>query len=481
MNLNDEKTSVKKTNPINPIILFQSNIINNISNYIYVTKGDYHTNPLLVGISTSFDTSQNTTSPKFLIDYAKIKIPKGVRRTIEREIPKALLDKISLDRNKSIELCLLVASFLMPSLYKDEWITLSSKKLDELTKTNKDNTWIYTHILNVLKYSSERVKPIIIVKTDSQGKEIYRINHKSKQFKLNDCFHGKGFEVYTIKNEPLLIVKKQEHLIKLNNALQNIIGNNLIQLCSRITLPTNKEIIAHAKRLIKEGYRTKKGKVLKFLNNRKREKIKDYKNISFVEMGITKFHFLIDEGFKIPIPSFKKAGGRVYDAFNTMNSWIRSLIKIDGEETIEKDFKALHPNLIMAIYGGKIKYITHEKIAQTLNVDVKMIKIEHLAFFNQHPEQMKKSIVYNYYKEHEPKMLEKVIKDKYKYGHEITSSKLFTLEVKIMSEAIQILNEKDIVLGYTFDALFCKKSVGDLVEKTMNEVAILNNVFTVAK
>ena len=90
----------------------------------------------------------------------------------------------------------------------------------------------------------------------------------------------------------------------------------------------------------------------------------DYKNKSFVEMGIKKFHLLVDDGFKIPTPSFKKAGGRVYDSLNTMNGWIRELIKIDGEETIEKDFKALHPNLVTLIYGGNAKYITHEKIAE---------------------------------------------------------------------------------------------------------------------
>ena len=207
---------------------------------------------------------------------------------------------------------------------------------------------------------------------------------------------------------------------------------------------------------INDNYRTKKGKVLKFLNKRKRENIKDYKNKSFVEMGITKFHLLVDDGFKIPTPSFKKAGGRVYDSFNTLNGWIREQILIDGEQTIEKDFKALHPNLVNLIYGGNTKYITHEKIAQVLNIDVTIVKKEHLSFFNQHPKQMEKSIVYQYYKEHEPEMLERVIIDKLKNGHKITSKRLFTLEVKIMSEIIKQLNKKDIVVGYTFDALFCK-------------------------
>lgn len=485
MNFNEEclNKEGEKTELINPIILFQStnNNINFSNNYIYVTKERNSRNPLNIGVNSDFYTLESTTFPKFLIDYAKIKIPRGVRRILERQIPKALLDKINPDRKQAIELCLLVVSYLNQSLYNDKWISLNAKKLHNLTKINNDNTWKYKQILDVLKYSSEKVRPIIVVKKNAENKETYRKNYNSKQFKLNDCFYGKKFETYTLQSKPILVVKKQEHLIKLNEAMQDTIGKNLIMLCNRVTLPNDNQIIEHARKKIKENYRTKKGKVLMFLNKRKLDSIKDYKNKSFVEMGITKFQLLVGDGFKIPSPSFKKAGGRVYDSFNTMHSWIRELMKIDDEETIEKDFKALHPNLVINIYGGSARYITHEKIAQVLNIDISIVKKEHLSFFNQHPKQMEKSIVYQYYKEHEPEMLERIISDKYNNGHEITSRRLFELEVKIMSEIIKQLNKKDIVVGYTFDALFCKKSVGDYVEKVMNEIAIKNNIYTVAK
>jgi hypothetical protein len=485
MNFNEEclNEEGEKTKLIKPILLFQStnNNINLSNNYIYVTKERNNRNPLNIGVNSDFYTLENTTFPKFLIDYAKIKIPKGVRRILERQIPKVLLDKINPDRKQAIELCLLVVSYLNQSLYNDKWTSLNAKKLNKLTKTSKDNTRKYTHVLDVLKYSSEKVKPIIVVKKNAENKETYRKNYNSKQFKLNACFYGKKFETYTLQSKPILVVKKQEHLIKLNEAMQDTIGKNLIMLCNRVSLPNDNQIIEYARKKIDENYRTKKGKGLMFLNKRKRENVKDYKNKSFIEMGITKFHLLVDDGFKIPTPSFKKAGGRVYDSFNTLNGWIRELIKIDNEETIEKDFKALHPNLVILIYGGNTKYITHEKIAKVLNIDVSIVKKEHLAFFNQHPKQMEKSIVYQYYKEHEPEMLERIKIDKYNNGHEITSRRLFTLEVKIMSKIIKQLNKKDIVVGYTFDALFCKESVGDYVEKVMNDVAIKNNVFTVAK
>lgn len=131
MNFNEEclNEGEKKTKLFNPILLFQStnNNINLSNNYIYVTKERNNKNPLPIGVNSDFYTLENTTFPKFLIDYAKIKIPRGVRRILERQIPKALLDKINPDRNQAIELCLLVVSYLSQSLYNDKWISLNAK------------------------------------------------------------------------------------------------------------------------------------------------------------------------------------------------------------------------------------------------------------------------------------------------------------------------------------------------------------------
>ena len=63
------------------------------------------------------------------------------------------------------------------------------------------------------------------------------------------------------------------------------------------------------------------------------------------------------------------------DSFNLMSSWIRELIKIDEEEIVEVDYKALHPNLATKIYEGRSRFILHQDVANSLNLEVKEVKI----------------------------------------------------------------------------------------------------------
>jgi hypothetical protein len=88
-----------------------------------------------------------------------------------------------------------------------------------------------------------------------------------------------------------------------------------------------------------------------------------------------------------------------------MPSWIRALVKINGKPLAEIDYKALHPNIAMKLYGGNRKYITHDAIAEASGVDRLLVKKEHLSFFNKHPEQMKKSPLYDYYMANEEQLM----------------------------------------------------------------------------
>jgi hypothetical protein len=245
-------------------------------------------------------------------------------------------------------------------------------------------------------------------------------------------------------------------------------------------LPSEAEIIKKGKELAKNKVKTKKGKTIACLKNKKKENIKDFKDKSFVEDANKRFRYLTSKGFIIPTEGTYESGGRVVDSFNLMNSWIRNLIRIDGENTITIDYKALHPNLVMYIYGGKTKYITHQQIADYLNKDVKEIKIEHLSFFNKHPNQMKKSILFKYYSDREPEMLERILDDKKMNGYKITSIRMFALEVAIMKSCIIRLNSDNEYVGYIYDALFCKESVADKVLKIMNEEILKHGVYTTA-
>jgi hypothetical protein len=65
-------------------------------------------------------------------------------------------------------------------------------------------------------------------------------------------------------------------------------------------------------------------------------------------------------------------------------------------------------------------------------------------------------------------------------GHKITSMRMFVKEVEIMTECIKELNSKGILVGYVYDALFCKQSDAKIVEETMNKVVLEFGVYTIA-
>lgn len=77
------------------------------------------------------------------------------------------------------------------------------------------------------------------------------------------------------------------------------------------------------------------------------------------------------------IPSAGASGSRVVDSFTFMPAWIREQIAIDGKKLAECDYTALHPNIAILLYGGKERYITHQKVAKKATIDVKMVKVEH--------------------------------------------------------------------------------------------------------
>ncbi|WP_298954615.1 hypothetical protein [uncultured Nonlabens sp.] len=73
------------------------------------------------------------------------------------------------------------------------------------------------------------------------------------------------------------------------------------------------------------------------------------------------------------------------------------MITIEGEPIVELDFKALHPNIAKNIYGGTNAHISHDDIANDLDIPRDKVKTEHLSFFNKTPYLMKMSPLYNYY------------------------------------------------------------------------------------
>jgi hypothetical protein len=296
---------------------------------------------------------------------------------------------------------------------------------------------------------------------------------------LGDNYSATGFKPYKLSCNEARLLFDNDRRRMLKDAANNPICKNLFSFYEHIKLPKIEEIESEAKRLINIGY-SKKGKVLKFRNKHGDSYFADTKKIAFVEDAILLYNYLTKDGLLIPQPTSEAAGYRVVDSLMLMPSWIRKLIKYKGKPIVESDYSALHPNIGIALYGGKTGFITHQKIAEQMGANEKEIKIEHLSFFNKKIWQMKASSVYKYYSENEPQMVQNLINEKQK-GYKITSQKMFIKEVQLMTNVIEQLNTKGIYVGYVYDALICCPEDSFEVEKTMNETAIKMGIRTVAK
>lgn len=475
---------------------WQQFYINQSKSYIssstitYVTDDTYRKNSLNTPVKTVTRTKKplitnplkNDTSP-LLTQPTIVQIPKKIERSITRDIPKKLLDAIDSDRSTAIEKCILFVSNLTSTFYSDNrWKNLSSTNLHEQFKKGNDNTFVYKKIIEALKYKSERHSEIIEVLVNKHGSETYIEGQKSKSYRIADPYFQLPLVKYEIKTKDLIQKRSSYFEQKLSLARKNEICQNLLLVYPLITLPTNDEIIAHAEILVKEKHRTKKGKLLTFLNKHSHKYYKDFNERSFVEDSLKRYDSLIANQYIVPTIGDKKSGGRVTDSFNLMPSWIRNLIKIDGESTAEVDYKALHPNIAMSIYGGTKENLTHVQVAEESGINLKNVKIEHLAFFNRKTTGMKRSPLFKHYNDSEPEMIKNILKDKManSEGHKISSMKMFKKEVDIMTETITRLNNQDIYVCYIYDALLCKQSQAEKVKEIMDEVIIEFGVHTTA-
>ena len=423
------------------------------------------------------------TYPLFFQNSTTINIPQNIKRHIERKIPKSYLNKIDKNKKYAVEKCLLFISNLTSTIFfDDKWKSLSSKILDEQFKNGKDNTFNYTYIVEALKYKSNTTDSIIQTKKNKLGNDTYQEGITCKSYSFTDTFYNNNLVKYTITN-PEIIAKRNKFIYgQIAKATDNIIATNLLKLYPRIDLPAECELKAEANRLIKENHRNKKGKLLTKLNNHSKNYFKDASHRSFVEENIKAFKFYTEISYMIPTIGDSKSGGRVVDSFTLMPSWIRKLVKIDGERIVEADYKALHPNIAMSIYGGSKKFLTHQQVAEESGIDLKDVKIQHLSFFNNKVWAMKESALYSYYYKSDSTMILKIEQEKLnsEFKHRITSMKMFAKEVEIMTECVRRLNGIGIYVGYVYDALFCKESEREIVKKIMNEVVVELRVYTIA-
>ncbi|TDE45876.1 hypothetical protein E0I26_04090 [Flavobacterium rhamnosiphilum] len=414
-----------------------------------------------------------------------IMIPTKVKSLIERDLPKGILDNIhgrektKENRKVAVELCLLFLSQLssthrniLNGSNPEGWKSLRAEYLRQLLRIDEKT---YQHVKDALKYEY-KIGSIL-------EDRFYIIGKHSYEYRLGSEFRSKGFVPYKLQTGVVQTLFKKSCVRKLKKAQDNIICVNLLELYKYVVLPTENEINIEAKMLVKLGHTNKKGKTLIFNNKKGRDFYPNPDKLVFVEDSLKAYKYLTKNGLLIPRPGNEKSGKRVVDSFTLMPSWIRKLVKINGQPIAEADYSCLHPNIAMSLYGGNAQYLTHKNLETELGIDEKTVKIEHLSFFNKEVSQMQQSPLFKYYQKYEPAMLDAIIKEKNEseYKHKITSRRLFAKEVEIMTEVVSRLNEEGIFVGYVYDALFFDPVHSQKVVEVMDEVAVDLGAFTKVK
>lgn len=418
------------------------------------------------------------TIPTFFRDVKMILIPKKAKRILQRTNRKRLKE-IDNNINVAIEKCLLVLSNLSDTYYlkmyytkEKRWKPLSSRILNG--QTRKGHKSIYPKILALLKDLN-----LIEIRRNKDGVETYQPGVSSKQYRFTENIYDTGYTQYIISSSEIIQCRLdiEKELIKKNK--KNIIVQNILEVRKRTLIPTLKFVKKEGIKLTKgDGGYVKKGKRLVYLNKRAKNNYDKEKHM-FLEDHIKLYETLYN-ALAYPKCGTINSGKRVADFFNLIPSWIRKLIKIDGEKTVEIDIVTSHPNIVMSIYGGSGARVSHDIVSEYLGIERGSAKKEHLSFFNKHPNRMKKSKLYKYYMLNEPDMMENLIEEKREFGYKITSKHLMTKETEVITKAIQFLNKKGIYVGYIYDGLQSKESDRFIVKEAMDKSLKLYNINTTA-
>ncbi len=318
----------------------------------------------------------------------------------------------------------------------------------------------------------------LLVKGTKNGSILYLRNkysvaiHRANGYVLSDRYIGYGYDLYTIKTKKAIKVKQRLVDFNLSKIENEIIAKRELLHYDKLSCFNDDEV-----KKISEEKKYNKGKKIVY---RKSKNFNTEEQTLYSSLLNQYKYYNENDNLIVPIIS----SDRVYTSINLISSFIRKEINIDGEESVELDFSALHPSIILSLYGDvreKKNQITHTNISNELKVDREEIKTIHLSFFNDRINNILNSKKYNnirdYYFNKYPVMMKNLIEDKEKNGYKITSQRTLKIEKEIMERVYRRI-DINIPMFYIFDALKVKKSDANLVAKVMNDVVNEMNILT---
>ena len=403
---------------------------------------------------------------------ASIRLPKRIIADVRQALKGVDISFIHYNNDTAFELILIILTNFtfvkLKGVYYDSdyvnnnFINLSSKILKQQVGTYNSR---YKKILNLL----------IEHRFIEQGTS-YKQNVKCISYKIADKYFTFKIEKYSLKTSYALKLHKQNRRKFNLDIFENTIAKNEILNSHYIETPSEDEALIELRKQSKKKWVNKKGKQLKVLGKKKRED-----KYVYVEDYLELYKLLKDH-FKLPKVLGPNAGYRVMTKYNTIPSIIRKLLKIDGKTLVGLDFSCFQPNLANRIYGEQLEApLSHIEAADyltTLNKykglkeedRLKKAKTEHLSFFNKKIEMMKRSPLYTFYSEKHPSLLRNIITDKTDNGYKSVSKKMFTTEVRVMTEIVKRCMRAGIITVYVYDELMVEEDFVDDVKYIMQEV-----------
>lgn len=409
-------------------------------------------------------------------------IPKKLKHVVDNYI--SIEDLQSVYKNTEVvkELIYLFTSYLYDPYkntgldFENNMMYISAKKITKLFFNN--NYTLFKKLIDILEKGTEKGA---ILEVDKRCK----VGLYTRTYRLSDIYFAKGIEKYEIKTNKVKEIVKKTFYEKLSKSFDNPIAKHIIKTYSRITIPTLNKVKIKLNKLIKSGFTSKSGKLYVKYDGISE---KDYSKYIYHDDVLDRFEVILGNGFIIPIIGDEKSGGRVVDSITLINKWIRELCLFDGKPLCELDFKCLHPNIIMKLFGGNTKYITHEQVANDLNITKEEVKRHHLTFFNLNSWcfNNKNNILHQYYSSIEPELVDNILKLKEKHNVRIgntyvnvkVSRMLFEEEVKLMTKIIEKLTKEDISTLYCYDAIYASPKDKNRVRQVMLDISKKNKIYS---